>query len=106
MTIESTNDNNSTKNDIAYSECYVLPFFSFYNADNMAIMKTFKDKEFDLAIVDPPYQINDKASISGYTDGCRMNKLMRAKKNWDIKPEQIYFDELSRISKDVIIWGG
>ena len=25
---------------------------SFYNADNMAIMKTFKDNEFDLAIVD------------------------------------------------------
>ena len=37
---------------IAYSECYVQPFFTFYNADNMAIMKTFKDKEFDLAIVD------------------------------------------------------
>ena len=26
--------------------------FTFYNADNMSIMKTFKDKEFDLAIVD------------------------------------------------------
>ena len=58
MTIESTNDNNSTTPAITYSECYVQPFFSFYNADNMAIMKTFKDKEFDLAIVDPPYGIN------------------------------------------------
>lgn len=91
------------KNDIMKIE---IGNITFHNADNMAIMKTFKDKEFDLAIVDPPYQINDKASISGYIDGCRMNKLMRAKKNWDIKPEQIYFDELFRISKDVIIWGG
>ena len=39
------------KPQIAYSECYVHePFFTFYNADNMAIMKTFKDKEFDLAV--------------------------------------------------------
>ena len=30
---------------------------SFYNADNMAIMKTFKDKEFDLAIVMSQYSI-------------------------------------------------
>ena len=39
---------NTTEPQIAYSECYVQPFFTFYNADNMAIMKTFKDKEFDL----------------------------------------------------------
>jgi hypothetical protein len=44
---------NTTEPQIAYSECYVLPFFSFYNADNMVIMKTFKDKEFDLAIFNP-----------------------------------------------------
>lgn len=48
---------NSTTPPLAYSECYAQPFFTFYNADNMAIMKTFKDKEFDLAIVDPPYGI-------------------------------------------------
>ena len=48
---------NTTEPQIAYSECYVLPLLTFYNADNMAIMKTYKDKEFDLAIVDPPYGI-------------------------------------------------
>ena len=46
---------NSTTPPLAYSECYVQPFFYFYNADNMAIMKTFKDKEFDLAIVMSKY---------------------------------------------------
>ena len=58
MNIESTNDKILTAPAITYSECYVQPFFSFYNADNMDIMKTFKDKEFDLAIVDPPYGID------------------------------------------------
>ena len=28
---------------------------TLYNADCMEVMKTFKDKQFDLAIVDPPY---------------------------------------------------
>ena len=28
------------------------PFFSFFNADNMEIMKQYPDKYFDLAIVD------------------------------------------------------
>ena len=36
------------------------PLFSFFNADNMQIMKQYPDKYFDLAIVDPPYGIGDK----------------------------------------------
>ena len=55
MDIESTELQNSTETAIGYIPGYVLPFFSFYNADNMAIMKTFKDKEFDLAIVMSKY---------------------------------------------------
>ena len=30
---------------------------TFYNADNLEIMRGMKDNEFDLAIVDPPYGI-------------------------------------------------
>ena len=30
---------------------------TFYNADNLEIMRVMKDNEFDLAIVDPPYGI-------------------------------------------------
>ena len=28
-----------------------------YNADCLEVMKTFKDKQFSLAIIDPPYGI-------------------------------------------------
>ena len=31
---------------------------TFYNADNLEIMRGFADNEFDLAIVDPPYGID------------------------------------------------
>ena len=72
---------------IAYSECYVQPFFTFYNADNMAIMKTFKDKEFDLAIVDPPYGIG----ISG-----NPFRQKHKKQSWDNAiPSAEYFNELN-----------
>jgi site-specific DNA-methyltransferase (adenine-specific) len=68
-------------------------------------MKAFPDKHFDLAVVDPPYGIDNKKSISGYKSGCRMNSLMAGKK-WDIRPNQEYFSELFRVSKNQIVWGG
>ena len=102
MTIENTNDNKPTTPAITYSECYAQPFFTFYNADNMVIMKTFKDKEFDLAIVDPPYGI-----------GMGGGKIGNSKKDYkqfagsdSCIPNADYFAELKRISKHQIIWGG
>jgi len=98
MNIESTEPQNSTETAIGYIPCYVQPFFSFYNADNMAIMKTFKDKEFDLAIVDPPYGIG----ISG-----NPFRQKHKKQTWDNAiPNEEYFIELKRVSKNQIIWGG
>jgi site-specific DNA-methyltransferase (adenine-specific) len=117
MTIESTNNNNSTKPAITYSECYVQPFFSFYNADNMAIMKTFNDKEFDLAIVDPPYDysISETHNILN-TKKFKGTQEGRSKSGFKIGNSRVdalekpsnkeYFDELFRVSKNQIIWGG
>jgi len=73
---------------------------TLYNADCMEVMKTFKDKQFDLAIVDPPYGININSSgVLGHYGG--------RGKTWDSKiPSKDYFDELKRVSKNQIIWGG
>ena len=35
----------------------ILGNIKLYNADCMEVMKTFKDKQFELAICDPPYGI-------------------------------------------------
>ena len=52
------------------------------NEDNMELMARYPDKYFDLAIVDPPYGINE----SGQTNKTR-GKLAISKdygnKNWD-----------------------
>jgi len=73
------------------------------NEDNMKLMARYEDNHFDLAIVDPPYGIN----ASEMTMGSGKNKKYSKGKKWDNKtPEQKYFDELIRVSKNQIIWGG
>ena len=73
------------------------------NCDNMELMKKFPDNYFDLAIVDPPYGIN----ASEMTMGTGKNKKYSKGKKWDSEtPSQLYFNELFRVSKNQIIWGG
>jgi len=83
---------------------------NFFNVDCIEFMKSKPDKCYDLAIVDPPYGIDNSKTLSlrGYTGkGCPMNRRMReANSDWDIKPTLEYFNELFRISKNQIIWGG
>ena len=68
--------------------------------DCMEYMKTCKDNEFDLAIVDPPYGISvNKSGRLGHYGG--------KGKKWDKEtPNQDYFTELFRVSKNQVIWGG
>lgn len=79
-----------------------------HNIDCMEYMKTCKDNEFDLAIVDPPYfsgpetgkyYRNGGLSKSGVAAGVykKINK-------WDV-PGEDYFKEIERVSKNQIIWG-
>lgn len=72
--------------------------------DCMEGMKEFPDKYFELAIVDPPYGINmDGGKIGGDNLGTAKNYI---KKDWDISaPQEPYFNELRRASKNQIIWG-
>ena len=69
-----------------------------FNGDNMEYMKNIPDKYYDLAVVDPPYGI-----------GISNNPVrqMHKRKQWDKDiPKKEYFEELFRVSKNQIIWGG
>ena len=77
--------------------------------DCMNIMKKYSDDYFDLAIVDPPYGISTQKIVRRETDTWKKKHLDNIEKhdNWDISPPQKeYFQELFRISKNQIIWGG
>lgn len=83
------------------------------NCDCMEYMRSLPDKAFDLAVVDPPYGIgvmsmNYTTSGAVRTHGCAAAKRRdyRKQSEWDIKPTKEYFDELQRVSKKQIVWGG
>ena len=72
--------------------------------DCMEFMKGIPDKYYELAIVDPPYGIGVNGSVGG--SNCGDVKVYK-NKGWDSKPpKKEYFNELFRVSKNQIIWGG
>ena len=84
-----------------------------YRMDCMEYMKTLPDNAFDLAVVDPPYGIgvmsmNYTASGAIRTHGHAAAKRRDYRKQgeWDVKPDKAYFDELFRVSRKQIVWGG
>lgn len=78
------------------------------NEDNMELMARYENNYFDLAIVDPPYGIIESGGQKG---GVSEKYKNRAYTNgsidtWDTKPNKEYFNELFRVSKNQVIWGG
>lgn len=81
----------------------------FYNCDCMEKLKDYPDKYFSLAIVDPPYGINYDltAKRHGGEMGTAARRRVYNTDGWDsAPPSDEYFNELFRISKAAIIWGG
>ncbi|QTQ16275.1 DNA methyltransferase [Treponema parvum] len=82
-----------------------------FNIDCMEYMKQCRDKQFDLAIVDPPYGIEE---MTGKNPAAGRGKLKlrvfnREEKKfnaWDKKPSKDYFTELFRVSKNQVVFGG
>lgn len=70
--------------------------------DCMDFMANMPDNYVDLAIVDPPYGIGETWNKSKNQQHYNRSKSY---KNKSI-PEETYFNELFRISKSQIIWGG
>jgi len=83
-----------------------------YNGDCMDLLRQTPDKYYDLAIVDPPYGIG-ASSKNFIRQGKQTGKSLAVSgtkytaKDWDnCVPDKIYFDELRRVSKNQIVWGG
>jgi site-specific DNA-methyltransferase (adenine-specific) len=79
------------------------PLNTAYEGDCLDFMKELPDKCIDLVLTDPPYGIGGK--FKGGESG-KMNFNSIVAKWWDIKPDKEIFNEMFRISKHQIIWGG
>ena len=92
--------NSSTKTPITQNPCYTQPFSEVYNEDCIEVMKRYEDNYFDIAIVDPPYGLDINSSGTHFKEKYEI-------KDWDkATPNDEYFAELKRVSKNQIIWGG
>jgi len=75
-----------------------------HNIDCLEFMKQVPDNYFDLVLTDPPYGIgmDGKVGINGSGKAKEYDK-----KDWDSNiPSKEIFDEIKRISKNAIIFGG
>lgn len=73
--------------------------------DCMAYMKGLPDKCFSLAVADPPYGLPKTSTNSA---GKLKNRIINRGhiQTWDTAPDDEFFKELFRVSRNQIIWGG
>jgi len=95
--------NNLVSSDMGYANSIV------YNMDCIEGMLNYGDNHFDLAIVDPPYGIGEASGQEesrNKSKGRAQTKVKYTIKDWDKEPPSIeYFKELTRVSKNQIIFG-
>jgi len=78
-----------------------------FNMDCIEFMKQVPDKFFHLAIVDPPYGLGKKLKPRGGMMGKYNSFADMGEHSWDAEPPtKEYFEQLFRVSKNQIIWGG
>lgn len=69
------------------------------------VLPQYESNRFDLAIVDPPY--GNDTDVLGIANGNTHAAQRKDYKEYDNKaPDKAYFDELFRVSKEQIVWGG
>jgi len=82
-----------------------VPSSEVYLEDCVTALKRYADNHFDLAIVDPPYGIDWMEQVKNPNKG--KNWKQYENKDWDKSiPSAEYFEELKRVSKNQIVWGG
>lgn len=72
------------------------------HCDCREYMATLEDKKFSVCIADPPYG-DDKKLMSGGNYMARYKEFIG---NIGDKPDKTWFDEVRRVSRNQIIWGG
>ena len=83
------------------------PSINLHLGCSLEAMRSMKDNQYDLAIVDPPYGVDTASAFQG--SGKLKNRVLNNDnkiQRWDTAPSPEYFEQLFRVSKEQIIWGG
>ena len=101
-TVDLENGSPAFAKPVLYAGAVEKARISIYNEDCLQALKAMADKQFDLAIVDPPYGIGAENHAGNKENGW----TQWAKKDWDKAiPTTEYWQELFRVSKNQIVWG-
>ena len=112
MSIENENGN------FAKPMLPAVPSSEVYLEDCVKALKRYADNHFDLAIVDPPYDFSIGNKTNFYVSQGKYNKVQETRPKGGFKiggnymdsiekaPNEEYFKELFRVSKNQIVWGG
>jgi len=90
----------------------LMPYLNKINlGDSLEVMKNLPDNCIDLVLTDPPYGINVAKSFGKIANKQGKNNAAKkgnySVKDWDeFIPDEILFNEIQRISKNAIIFGG
>lgn len=81
-----------------------------YQMDCMDMLRQIPDKYYSLAIVDPPYGIGAGSRKGRHSKGQFAERFEKEKyktSDWDNSaPGENYWEELFRVSRNQIVWGG
>ena len=93
-----------------------------HNISSLELLKQMPTNSIDLLITDPPYGMNihklgfikdggtkrkfDRASSGKKTKDIPKSKYANNLVQWDIRPTKEVFDEMQRVSKKMIVFGG
>lgn len=102
------------KIDITTAPCHcgkpllgAVPYSEVYLMDCVAGLRHYPDNYFDLAVVDPPYGNIDAIGLAdNKKKGKQATKRTKYKLFENIAPDDEYYIELERVSKNQIVWGG
>ena len=84
----------------------MLEINKIHLGDSYELIKQIPDKSIDLVIIDPPYGIGmDKGVLTRYGNSPETTKIYDG--SWDdVTPHKVFFDEILRVGKIVLIFGG
>ena len=82
-----------------------IPEINLHLGDCMDLMRGKPNGYYSLAVIDPPYGLGDRLSDGGgKLKNTPMAALYRGK-TWDALPDQKYWSEIFRVSKNQIVFG-
>src|SRR3990167_7768053 len=101
MSVKSDKSHQKGSGKMKYPEDFVNKIIQ---GDCLGIMKQMPDKCVDLVLTDPPYGINADKGVGGFGSS-KTDK--HYEDDWDNqRPSKEVFDEILRVGKNVIIFGG